>query len=419
MINNLKETALKALAHNDLAKAIPLYNKILEIDSEDHTANHMTAFVYDLQGQPEEAIKYALKSIKAYSCNADYYMTLANIYRRLEKYSEAVSAVKIACDLRPEDAVTWNNAAMLLAEEKKYDRAKSAYEYALELDPNSSYIHFNYSLLLLTLEDEKAWEEYEWRIPLNYNTPKPNYPDLSGKKIVIKHEQGYGDFLMCARYFKILEKLGAEVFLETPRALDRLFPSRFCEKPDLVINTMSLPYLIKNIPTEPYLNLPQTPKDGFKIGIAHKAIKPFNNDVRVTVKGDKVQLLAHPANLAWLSAKKRSLPEDWFDFLISKNYDLYNLQIDAPHPDIKSYTGIYDFYDLAKAVEKMDLIITIDTALVHLAGAMGKPTWLLLPYDSEWRWGTKNTTKWYPSVKILRCPKRGDWEQIKSKLILN
>lgn len=414
MINKLKESAFHALSQNDMAKAVECYNKILQHDPNDHDANHILAFVCDLQGQHEEALKYCYRAINSYGCRANYYSTLSNIYRHLENYQEAITAASTACDLRPDDALYWNNGAMLMAEIKQYDRARAAYEYALELAPDSAYIHFNYSLLLLTLEEDNGWDEYEWRIPFNYNSPKPTYPkDLNGKNIVIRHEQGFGDFLMCARYFKALEKLGAKVFLETPRVLNKLFPSSFCSKPDLVINTMSLPCLIKEIPNEPYLDIAKTIHNGFNIGIAHKAVKKFNNDVKPIVNGDKVQFLVHPANLAWLSAKKRSLPEDWFDPLISNTHTFHNLQIDAPHHKIPTYEGIQDFADLAKAVEKMDLIITIDTALTHLAGAMGKPTWLLLPYDSEWRWGTKDTTKWYPSVKIFRCPTRGDWDSVK------
>lgn len=415
IVKQLIDAAHQSLCRNDIVHAVDCYNTILRIDPNNPAARHFVAFLCDLQGEYESALKHALAAVEVYKCNADYYTTLANIYRHLDNYQEAVNAAKTACDLRPQDAMMWNNAAMILAEEKKFDRAKSAYQYALQLEPESPYIHFNYSLLLLAQDDPEAWEEYDWRIPLNYNLPKPRYPKtFRDKKVLIKHEQGYGDFLMFARYFQLLRDLGAEVHLETPRVLDRLFPSSYCPQPDLVIYTMSLPILFPHMPSEPYIKVEKTvTKDRFQVGIAHKAVKRFNNEVRVVAEEDRVQVLPHPANLAWQSAKKRSLPDDWFDLPSVLDMDFWNLQIDAPHPTIPQYEGIEDFSDLAQAVANMDLIVTIDTALAHLAGAMGKETWLILPYDSEWRWGQGDKTPWYPNTTIFRCPKRGDWQSVK------
>lgn len=420
VIRRLISLAHDSLCRNSIKDALDCYNKVLCLDPDNAAARHFVAFVLDLQGQYAEALPHALKAVEVHKCNADYYSTLANVYRHLDNYQEAVIAAKTACDLRPQEAMMWNNAAMLLAEEKRFDRAKAAYQYALQLEPESSHIRFNYSLLLLALDDPEAWDEYEWRIPLNYSQPRPRYPKVfRDKKVLIKHEQGYGDFLMCARYFPLLRELGAELHLETPRALDRLFPSTYCPRPDLTIYAMSLPLIFPATPTEPYLILDKNRKnERFSVGVAHRAVKQFNNEVRITVDDERVQLLPHPANLAWQSAKKRSLPEDWFDNFPT-DVQLFNLQIDAPHPRIPSYGGIEDFKDLAQAVANMDLIITIDTSLAHLAGAMGKETWLILPYDSEWRWGQGDKTSWYPNTRIFRCPKRGDWASVEKEVTCN
>jgi hypothetical protein len=265
---------------------------------------------------------------------------------------------------------------------------------------------------------EKGWQEYEWRIPFYYNTPKPIYPtDLKNKKVKIIPEQGYGDFIMFSRYFKLLEQAGASVYINCPKALEPLYQCRYCPDPDFSIHVMSLASLFNVIPSEPYIKAPGKLKisGDNKIGIASRAVKPFSSTAQVKIQKDgSLGIISHPSNLAYLSTFKRSLPHDFFDPLMDKN--LYNLQKDVAINGMHN-PEIEDFGQLADLVDQMDLIITIDTALAHLAGAMGKETWLLLPYDSEWRWQTdRSDSPWYPNMKIFRQPRRGDWTSVQEEM---
>jgi len=423
-IKQLSENAYTALCYNQFQIALDFYHAILTLDPNEDSALHSIAFILNLQGKHKTALDLAKKAITHYRCNAAYYTTLASIYRNLGNYQEAVSAIRTACELKPRDAMTLSNAAMILADERRYDRAKDVYEAALECEPDNAFVHFNYALLLLAMGDfKKGWREYEWRIPLHCDLPKPVYPqDLKGKKVRVIAEQGYGDFIMFSRYCKLLEKAGAIVYINCPRALEKLYDCHYCPDPDLSIRIMSLPSLFDEIPNEPYIKAPgkiQVPGDHMKIGVVARAVKSFDNNIQVIKRCDgSINVVQHPASLAYLSTFKRSLPHDFFDPIIDRrDIRLYNLQRDAEHYGTVEMK-INDFGDLADLVDQMDLIITIDTAVAHLAGAMGKKTWLLLPYDAEWRWqADREDSPWYPSMRIFRQPKRGDWTSVQDFVI--
>lgn len=425
-IKQLADQAHTALCRNDFGTAVKCYNEILTLDANDDTALHFSAMILNFQGRHRIAFNMVKRAIDRYKCNANYYATLASIHKNLNEYPEAVAAIKIACELQPRNAINLSNAAMILADERRCELAKEIFEAAIEIEPDNPFVHFNYSLLLLSTGDyENGWKEYEWRIPFHYGEPVPVYPkDLKGKKIQILPEQGYGDYIMFSRYFKRLEDEGAEVFITCPKALSRLYNSRYCPEPDFSIRVASLASLFSDVPNEPYIKSPGIKKldnTGFKIGIATKAVKPYNNDLHVISKEEGINIVPHPANLAFLSSFKRSLPADFIDPLISLNgIKLYNLQTDVNHGiDVTNLAHkMSDFADLADFVDQMDLVITIDTAVAHLAGAMGKKTWLLLPYDFEWRWlADKDHSHWYPSIKIFRQPKRGDWSSVQEQVL--
>lgn len=419
-VKQLSDQAYQALCVNDLAMALDCYTRISHLDPNNHASWHFMGLLLDLQGNHKTALDMVKKAIEFYKCSANYYTTLANIYRNLNRYEEAMEAIRISCELRPYDAVSLSNAAMILTDERKYSKAKEVYEAALQLEMGNSYVHFNYSLLLLSLgEFKQGWKEYEWRFPLLYNKPIPKYPeDLKGKKIQIIPDQGYGDFIMFSRFFKNLKESGASIFINCPKALSRLYDCHYCPNPDFTIYVTSLACLCDEIPTDPYIKALGNVKineSKFKIGVASRAVKQINNDVQIIKKEEYLNILPHLSNLVYHSSLKRSLPHAFFDPLFSKNRKFYNLQIDTNCYGMENVSGsISDFADVADLVEQMDIIITIDTALAHLSGAMGKKTLLLLPYNADWRWcGGFN---WYPSIEIIQQPVREDWESVQTSV---
>lgn len=425
-IKKISDMAHDAICKNDFMTALQCYYKILSIDPNDDSSLHFLSFIFNLQGQHKTALEMVNRAIDRYKCSATYYTTLASIQRNLCNYPEAIKAIDTACQLKPNDAVILSNAAMILGDERKYEQSKNIYEIALEFEPDNSFVHFNYALLLLTTGNFKqGWQEYEWRIPFHVNSSLPTYPkDLKDKKIRIIPEQGYGDFIMFSRFFESLRESGVSVFINCPKALEPLYECHYCPNPDFSINVMSLASLFDFIPNEPYIKPPgklKLPKEHkLKIGLAPCAVKPFSNSVQVINRENgSVGIIPHPSNLAYLSTFKRSLPHDFFDPLINKNHKFYNLQKDSAEifgvEDMRN--DIKDFGNLADLVDQMDLIITVDTALAHLAGAMGKDTWLLLPYDFEWRWqADRKDSPWYPSMRIFRQQKRGNWNSVQDEV---
>jgi tetratricopeptide (TPR) repeat protein len=421
-LKKLFDQAHSAICINNFTEALECYDKVLSMDPKNDAALHFVAFLQDIQGNHRKAVEILKVAIENYPCRASYYSTLSSALRHMDNYPEAVKAIRTACELQP-DAINLCNAATLLCDEKRFDRARDVYEAALDIEPESPFIHFNYALLLLKLgEYEEGWKEYDWRIPFHYNRPIPEYPvDLKGKKVRVIHEQGFGDFLMCARYLDLLRNAGAEVFVDCPKQLASLFNPHYCPNPDHTFMMMSLPRLFKEIPNAPFIQAPKNKQiigSGFKVGIAFEAKKPFNNNIQVVERDGNLHIVPHPANLAYLSAPKRSLPHDFFDPFFRDGVRFNNLQVDTSHYAMYNLKA-EDFSELADFVDGMDLIITIDTALAHLAGAMGKKTWLLLPYNCDWRWGASGeNTIWYPSMKLFRQSRRGDWNSVQDKVLM-
>jgi hypothetical protein len=180
---------------------------------------------------------------------------------------------------------------------------------------------------------------------------------------------------------------------------------------DYVIPMMSLPLIFNGfIPNEPYFKIKEKPKlTGFNIGIAWTSKKQFITDC-VFQEGTRI-LPSLPA-LAYKSAQQRLLKQEWFEKISQLPVKLWCFQPDADiEVDFIEKYPTNDFFETAEALTQMDLIISIDTALAHLAGAIGKPTWLILPRNSEWRWLVSGTgTSWYPSMKLFR--QSTDWTSL-------
>jgi len=427
----LVEKAWKHTTQGELPEALACHKAILELDPHNDQSLHFTSFILDLQGEHQQALELCKRAISCYGCCADYYATLSAICRHLGDYPQALAAAQTFLQMKPDCATAHSNLAMLLSEGKRHHQALEVYETALEIEPDSAFIHFNRALALLTLGNyQEGFAEYEWRLPLNEGRPIPTYPqNLEGKKVLLVHEQGFGDSIHFCRYAHDLRKLGADVYLDVPRPLHRLFvqcgKTEPIENPDARISMMSLPKLLnmKQPDGKPYLCAiggrvcdklpPGNPGNrGNRIGIAFAAPKPFNSQVYVQTTEHGVQILPHPANLAYLSAKKRCVPPELLEPLKSKG-DVYIVQKTAHHPDFITLADCFeDFAHTGRALLEMNVIVTIDTAIAHLAGAMGVPTMLLLPYDGEWRRGEGKATPWSACVKIYRQPKRGDWESV-------
>ena len=349
------------------------------------------------------------------------------------RLDEAIETHRIAVALSPQDPDAINDLGVTLAQANRCQEALEATVQAIRIAPDYARPRLNHALMLLKLGRlREGWEAYEWRWRFRSLDDRPSGPDwdggpLRGRTLLLFGEQGYGDSLQFIRFVaKVVPKDG-KVLLSVPARLARLFGQ--IEGIDVVIphdqplpaydcrvSLMSLARLaqcgLEDIPAEcPYLH--------------PDPIEAVRWAQRLTVLPGKKVGLAWAGNPrrydeeATRLDRRRSLNLDDFAALSAiPNLSLVSLQKDNSEPappglELADWmTGINDFAGTAALVAGLDLVITVDSAVAHLAGAMGKPVWVLSRFDGCWRWlMDRDDSPWYPSLRLFRQEAPGDWSR--------
>jgi len=414
-------------------KSIYYYNNAVSIKPDFFEAWFNLGTIYYKMDVYEQAVNCYNKVIKIDPNNTKALYNLAASYYRTNKYNEAVNKYKKLLTIDPDYIEAYSNMGAALGRLGKIDEAKECYKYILSKQPENPDAHFNYSLILLINgEIKKGFKEYEWRfkrkafINRKFGKPVWKLEDLSNKTLLIFAEQGFGDSILFVRYANIVKNLykQAKVFILCRKNLASLFSSIKAvdlvieegkEVPDFdyEISMMSLPYLfetdLNQVPdTIPYLfDLKELNKEVYDI-------------IKKQEKNFKIGLVwaGNPNNE---QERNRSIPLEFFE-QISKlpSISLFSLQKGLGVNNIYEQINIIsldkyldDFASTASIICKMDLIISIDTAVAHLAGALGKETWVLLSKIPAWCWLMNGeTSPWYPGVKLFRQTKDGSWLDI-------
>ena len=355
---------------------------------------------------------------------------LANLGNALARQGRLVEAREVLCDSLEMDAdnpsIRTNYGALLL-EQGDVNGAVQEFERALAIAPELPDAHWNRGLARLVsgaLKDGFAGYEYRWRLPeftpRHTDIPLWHGEALEGKSILVHSEQGFGDTLQFVRYTDALKTQGAEVYLETHAPLRRLLegmPSlnRVLQRGDALpdvdvqLPILSLPHrlgtsfeiLPKEIPYIPF-NSDSVPDlgvtSGLNIGLAWAGRPTHKNDVNRSVSLDVLKPLFELSGATWVSLQIDARHDD----AISANLPLRDLR-----------PQITDFADTASAIGALDLVISVDTAVAHLAGALGKDVWILLPFAPDWRWFlNREDSPWYPSARLFRQQSPGDWGEV-------
>lgn len=364
--------------------------------------------------------------------NAGYQNDLGNALFALDRLDEALSRYEAACRSDPKLVPSHVNRANTLFELMRIEDAIAGYDRALALDPAHAEARCNRALaLLLTGRFSEGFAEYEWRwrkpgFPKMRDLPAPAWEGelLSGKTILLHAEQGLGDTIHFARYAPRVKARGGHVVFECPPSLARLL--RTVEELDVVVAQgeplpafdvhaplLSLPRIFKTTPETipgavPYLTAPKT-----------KPVLP----PRAGRRRIGIAWAGNPANV---NDRKRSVDPALFAPLLARA-DIVILQVGPEHTPVARgiLSGaidigdrLVDFAATAAVLAELDLVITVDTALAHLAGALAVPVWTLVPFRPDWRWQRDRTdSPWYPSMRLFRQERRGDWSPVFARVL--
>jgi tetratricopeptide (TPR) repeat protein len=388
------------------------------------------------QGKFEEARINLQQALALRPDSAEAQNNLGSVFEDQGQLEEACIHFRRAIVLQPSYVEAHNNLGNVFRKQAQYTEARHSYDQALALRPGYVEALWNRSLLELLLGNyPEGWRDYEVRSrrtshrPREFPQPLWRGEPLGGARILLHSEQGLGDALQFLRYVPMVQAAGGTVLLSVPPGLQRLaaplvsdplfLASDLAVTPEclpafeLQCPLMSLPLAfqttVHSIPAEvPYLTIPddalrraedfQWPSEGLRVGLVWSGNRQHAND------------------------RFRSMrPETLAPLLSLENIHFFSLQVDVSAESLKNLPAyvtdlrpfITDMADTAALVSHLDLLITVDTAMAHLAGALAKPTWVLLSFAPDWRWLTdREDSPWYPTLRLFRQPQFDDWRSV-------
>jgi tetratricopeptide (TPR) repeat protein len=385
-------------------------------------------------GQYDEAITVLQKALRIKPDFAKAHNNLGIGYWYLGRFDEAAHAYRRAIELMPEMAEAHNNLGNVLRDQGKISEAEECYRQAADLKPNYADPHWNQSLAWLLQGDfERGWDEYEWRWRLKNFKPRAckqplwDGSPLEGKTILLAAEQGLGDTIQFIRYAPLVKARGARVLAEVQRPLKQIvgtclgidqliLQGEAAPEFDTYVTLLSLPRLLgtrlDSVPAQvPYLSpdpsLVEAWRDeinalpGFKIGIAWKGSAQNRTDRGRSLPLQLFESLARVPGVTLLSLQKGQGSEQIAQVADRFQVIDFGERLDA---------AAGPFMDTAAIMQHLDLVITCDSSLAHLAGALGVPVWIALMLTPDWRWLTdRDDSPWYPTARLFRQTQVADW----------
>ncbi|MBF0146057.1 MAG: glycosyltransferase family protein [Magnetococcales bacterium] len=428
---------------NRLDAAEAAYRHAVALDPTLAEAAYNLGRVLALRGAFPEARTCYQTAVSLKPGFAQAHYNHGNTLVHLGLLEEAVHAYRQAVALWPGYAEAWYNLGNTLRESGALDAALATYDQALALKPDFAEVHFGIGVIRLLRGDfASGWPLYEWRWkkqdfpPHHHPQPLWQGQPLPGATLLVHCEQGFGDAIQFVRYLPQVKALArSHIILECPQPLRRLFSTLAgvdgwatpggAAPPACVaqIPLMSLPHLLGRhwtfLPVElPYLT--PAPEDvarfgkllarveGFKIGIAWRGSPDHKNDGNRSMDPEWWQTLREIPGCRFIGIQKGAREGDR-DRLTG--WDRF-----------EDWSGLLtDFADTAALMVHLDLVLAVDTSVIHLAGALGRPSWLLLPWIPDWRWLLdRSDSPWYPGMRLFRQKTRGDWggvmEEVKKGL---
>ncbi|MHC4396950.1 MAG: tetratricopeptide repeat protein [Planctomycetota bacterium] len=417
-------------------QAVENYRQVIRLTPDFARAYNNLGITLKELGRGAEAIESYQRAIQLEPNYTEAYNKMAVTLLLQEKYDAAIEKCEQAVQLDPDYAEAYNTMASAMHMQGRYAEAIEKYSRTLQLRPDYAEAHSNLAIILLLTGDfEQGWKKYQWRLNTNINTRRHRFEQLlwdgssfAGKRLFVYYEQGFGDTLQFIRYLPMVKARGGTVIFEERKPLlgllrgfggiDELVEDCPGSRPDIKFDfhvpLLNLPMIfgttLQTIPPEvPYLYADSAKleywqdrlsRENFKVGVAWAGSNVHKND-----------------------RNRSCTPENFASLAAIDGVKLYGLQKgpaavqleNSPQETVITNLGeqFEDFTDTAAAIENLDLVISVDTAVLHLAGAMGKPTWALLPFAPDWRWLLdRQDSPWYPTMKLFRQAEPCDWDNV-------
>lgn len=422
------------------AEAIACYERAIALDPDYCKARNNLGTVLNALGRPRDAIVHYDHILSVDPAFAGVHNNYGNALQALDEPERAIAYYEGALALDPSYVDVHSNIGHALHALNRHQEALGRFRQALAIDPDHCDANWNEALTRLAVGDyAQGWRKYEWRwrnrsLGLSQGDFKEplwlGEEDLNGRTILLHAEQGMGDTLQFARYVPMVAALGARVVLQVQAPLAALLgrlpgvaairargeplPPFDCHCP-----LMSLPLAfgtrLDTIPNQlPYLQAPEAKRAfwrrlltiarGPRVGLVWSGNPAHKNDRNRSISLETLERVLDSSDCRFFALQKELRPGD--------------AERLAAHPNLVSLGDrLEDFTDTAAIISELDLVVTVDTSIAHLAGALGKPVWILVAFAADWRWlHGRDDSPWYPSARLFRQTAIGDWDGVVDRL---
>ncbi len=454
---NLKPESAEAFLHlgslcarfGALVEAEFMLKKALEHQSGMIEAFHTLGLVLYRQEKFEQAEALLRKALLRAPGRAELHAALGSTLAETGRPKEALAHFEEAVRLKPDFGEAHSNLANVLRDSGRLEEALAAYDRALELMPDDARAHVNRAAALLLTDDyARGWYEYEWRL----KTPAPravaDLPPrwkgeaLQNRTILVYAEQEVDDVIMFAPLLRDLVEVGAKVVLWSSNRLAALLARAFPDVEvhvtpeddgrELRIDGIDYSVAMESLPLffrQAKINFADALRHGRYLVPDAGAVQRWRRRFDGLGEGLKIGISWRGGASARDARLRTTGLDDWADLFELPDVTWINLQSDAPAQEIaafeeKSSRKIHDWPaaaedldDFAARIDALDLVISMDNSTAHVAGALAKPLWTLVPFVSTWRWGRNGeTTPWYPNMRLVRQQEDQPWRDVLAPL---